>query len=149
MTPLDVIKKGIANNNMEMVSKGFAQLTGEVVDPPDGEDVEEDNVVSDEVTSSEPRAGDSFIAPSKSDDPQEGKKRIARMESIVVKENQFVDDGEEAGDITTPEYTPSPRTRNPAKTVEVKCHLCGSETIVNEMLVSGDFYRCDNCVTRK
>ena len=119
MTPLDVIKKGIANNNMEMVSKGFAQLTGEVVDPPSEKDVEEDaeeeNVVADEVASSESHTGDSFIAPSKTDNPQEGKKRLARMESIVVKENQFVDDREEASDITTPEYTPTPRTRNPVK----------------------------------
>ena len=73
MTPLDVIKKGIASNNMEMVSKGFAQLTGEVIDPPSEEDVEEDTVVSDEVASSESNTGDSFIAPSKSNDKKGGK----------------------------------------------------------------------------
>ena len=134
---------------MEMVSKGFAQLTGEVIDPPSEEDVEEDTVVSDEVASSESNTGDSFIAPSKSNDKKGGKKRVARTESIIAKENQFVDDGKEATDINTPDYTPSPRTRNPTKLVELSCYLCGSTSMVSETVVHGDFYRCENCVAGK
>ena len=145
MKPLDVIKQGILENNIEMVSKGFAELTGENIEPISAIDVEEDNVVADEPTSSKTATDDSFIAPSKSSEPKHGKKRVARTEAIVAQENQFVDDGEEARDVQTPEYTPSPRTREPTKLIEVSCHICGVKSMLSEATVGGEFYRCENC----
>ena len=145
MKPLDIIKQGILENNIEKVSKGFTELTGEAIEPIPDVDVEEDNVVADEPTSSKTATDNSFIAPSKSNEPKQGKKRVARTETIVAQENQFVDNGEEARDIQTPEYTPSPRTREPTKLIEVPCHICGVKSMLNEATVGGEFYRCEDC----
>ena len=148
MTPLDVIKQGIVDNNIEMVAEGFAQLTGEIVEPTSAVDIESDNVVSDESTRSESAVDDSFMVSSKSDIPNLNKQRLARTETIVAKENQFMDDGTEARDISTPEYTPSPRTRESVNLVDIVCHVCGAKSMVNETMVYGEFYRCDNCVRK-
>jgi hypothetical protein len=148
MKPLDVIKQGIVDNNIEMIAEGFTQLTGEVVEPAGVVDIESDNVVADESTRLKSSLDDSFIASPKSGASNLGKKRLARTEAIVTKENQFTDDGTEARDINTPEYTPSPRTRGSVNLVDIACHICGSKSMVSETMVYGEFYRCDNCVRK-
>jgi len=148
MTPLDVIKQGIVDSNIEMVAEGFAQLTGEIVEPTSAVDVESDDAVSDESTRSEPTVDNSFMVSSKSDMPNLNKQRLARTETIVAKENEFMDDGIEAKDVNTPEYTPSPRTRGAVSLIDVVCHVCGTKNVVNENMVYGEFYRCDNCVRK-
>jgi len=139
MNPIDKIKKGIINNDMEQIIQGFQILTGEEVRP------EESNT-------EEPKADTKKIerppTPLRSKDldfstgsGEEG----GRHEPIAVGENQFVDDGVEAADITTPQVSPTPR-RPPVKLVEVTCHICGDKEEVNPKYKSGQFHRCGKCV---
>ena len=60
--------------------------------------------------------------------------------------NSFSDTGQCKGaDYATPNYTPSPRTRQQARKVDVRCHACGKTFQKLESLVTSDYHRCDRC----
>ncbi len=151
MNPIDTIKKGILNNDMEQVIKGFSVLTGEEVRPAGGEPEQEKNPEP-ETARSESHA--ETVQPpvqvrSKdldfSTEPRDTSSKYGRKESIQVGDNQFIDDGVEAKDITTPEVARTKR-RPPVKLVKVKCHACGGEEEINAAYKTGTYHRCGKCV---
>lgn len=146
MTPLQQIKEGIVNNDMEQVIQGYAQLTGEEVRV----STERDEVATEEVPEpqvSEPKARipksateDFSIAHSDRD-----QSKYTKSEKISAGENTFTDDGMEHKDVSTPEVNRTKR-RSPIKMVQVTCHVCGKSEEVNPAFQSGEFYRCSRCV---
>ena len=139
MTPLETIKTGILNDDMEEVIQGYMALTGEEVRPKPPEDGVPEGRESTPVPVRQAQ-GENFSTESV---VSKGKT------PVVAGSNQFVDDGVEHSDITTPDFTPAPRNRGEAKTVSVKCHICGKDQEVSPVLAQGEFYRCDSCVGNK
>tara|TARA_R110002051_G_scaffold296426_1_gene362539 strand:- start:1181 stop:1600 length:420 start_codon:yes stop_codon:yes gene_type:complete len=139
MTPLETIKTGILNDDMEKVIQGYMVLTGEEVRPKLPKDGVSERREPASVSVRQARAMDF------SKEPIVSKEKTP----VVAGSNQFVDDGAEHSDITTPDITPSPRKREEAKTVNVKCHVCGKDQEINPVLAQGKFYRCDSCVGKK
>ena len=70
---------------------------------------------------------------------------IKESVTIAVGKNQFVDDGTEDKDITTPDVGRTTR-RPPVKMVEVQCHVCSGKEMINAEYKSGEFHRCGKCV---
>ena len=146
MNPIDKIKKGILDNDMQQVIEGFESLTGQEIRPKETTvgDLEllEDETPAEEVVEPSTRSKDLDFStkPREEEDAKYGK-----HEPIVVGENQFVDDGTEATDITTPDVGRTTR-RPPVKMVEVQCHACGEKEMINAQYKSGEFHRCGKCV---
>ena len=146
MSPIDKIKKGILDNDMQQVIEGFELLTGQEVRPKEttAGDLEllEDETPAEEVVKPPTRSKelDFSTKPREDQDTKYGKR-----EAIVVGENQFVDDGTEASDVTTPDVGRTTR-RPPVKMVEVRCHVCSGKEMINAQYKSGEFHRCGKCV---
>ena len=143
MNPIDKIKKGIINNDMEQIIQGFQILTGEEVRP---EESNTEEPKADTKKIEQPPASlrskdiDFSTKPKEGQDSQHGKR-----EPIVVGKNQFVDDGTEDMDIKTPDVGRTTR-RPPVKMVEVQCHVCNGKEMINAQYKSGEFHRCGKCV---
>ena len=151
MSPIDKIKKGILDNDMQQVIEGFELLTGQEVRP------KETTVGDLELLEQETTAEEVVKLPTSSKDldfsmePKKqntGKQRNARREPIAVGENQFVDDGTEDKDIITPDISLTPRNRPAVEMVDVTCHVCDKNYQVNPVVLGGEFYRCDKCVDK-
>ena len=144
MNPIETIKKGILDNDMQQVSKGFELLTGQEVRP-------------EEPKTEEPKTDTKEIAQPPAQPPAQGRSKDldfsteprdakhGKSEPIVVGENQFVDDGTEDMDIKTPDVGRTTR-RPPVKMVEVQCHVCNGKEMINAQYKSGEFHRCGKCV---
>ena len=151
MNPIDTIKKGILDNDMEQVIQGFTALTGEEVRPAGGEPEQEKTSEPDTNRSeSHPEAVQPSVQVRSKDldfstEPREVESKFGRKEPIKVGSNQFTDDGIEAKDVTTPDV-PRTKRRPPVKLIEVKCHACGSTEMINPAYKSGTFHRCGRCV---
>tara|TARA_R100000908_G_C3750736_1_gene145339 strand:+ start:2107 stop:2565 length:459 start_codon:yes stop_codon:yes gene_type:complete len=151
MNPIDTIKKGILNNDMEQVIQGFSALTGEEVRPAGGGAEQERSPEPESVTSGshaetvqppvQVRSKDLDF----STEPRDVESKFGRKEPIQVGENQFMDDGVEAKDVTTPDV-PRTKRRPPVKLIEVSCHVCGTKEEINPAYKSGTFHRCGRCV---
>ena len=139
MTPLETIKIGILNNDMEKIIQGFMALTGEEIRP----------LPEDGVPQVQESASVSMRQSERADFSTESISSNKGRSPVIAGANQFVDDGAEHSDITTPNFTPGPRQRQEATTVNVKCHVCGKDQEVNPVLAQGEFYRCDTCVGSK
>ena len=61
--------------------------------------------------------------------------------------NQFVDDGTEDIEVTTPSVDPVPR-RKPVATIQQQCRSCGG-TITTSPTHQRDFYTCDKCLRNR
>ena len=61
--------------------------------------------------------------------------------------NQFIDDGTEDIEITTPSVDPVPR-RKPVATIQQQCRSC-EETITTSPTHQRDFYTCDKCLRNR
>ena len=61
--------------------------------------------------------------------------------------NQFIDDGTEDTDVTTPSVDPVPR-RKPVATIQQQCRSCG-ETVTTSPTHQRDFYTCDKCLRNR
>ena len=149
MNPIDKIKKGIINNDMEQIIQGFAVLTGEEIRPAGGDAEEARTPDSKPEPATEETVQSSVQVRSKdldfSTEPRESTSKYGRKESIEVGENQFTDDGTESKDITTPEVARTKR-RPPVKLIKVKCHACGGEEEINAAYKTGTYHRCGKCV---
>ncbi len=149
MSPLELIKNGILDNDFEKIIQGYALLTGEEVRP-------EEATRATEATSSN------------TDDPDKVSEQVSvrseiedftmkrdslpsgqygRKESIQVGENKFVDDRTEAvgEEFDTPDVSLTPR-RPPVKMVEVICNACGRKEEINPAYKTGSYHRCSRCV---
>jgi len=147
MNPIETIKKGIINNDMQQVIKGFELLTGQEVSPegPKTEESKKEEPKTDTKEIAQPPAPLRSKELDFSTSPREESGKYGKHEPIVVGENQFVDDGVEATDITTPDVERTTR-RPPVKMVEVQCHACGEKEMINAQYKSGEFHRCGKCV---
>ena len=149
MSPLELIKNGILDNDFEKIIQGYTLLTGEEVRP-------EETTRATEATSSSTNSPDkvSEQVPVRSEIEDFTMKRdslpsgqYGRKESIQVGENQFVDDRTEAvgEEFDTPDVSLTPR-RPPVKMVEVICNACGRKEEINPAYKTGSYHRCSRCV---
>jgi len=154
MSPIDKIKDGIINNDMEKIIEGFRLLTGEEVKPEKETTTQRiGTVAADGKEETIPVAAtEDYHSPSRSKDldfstkpREEEDAKYGKHEPIVVGENQFVDDGTEDMDVKTPDVGRTTR-RPPVKMVEVQCHACGGKEMINAQYKSGEFHRCGKCV---
>jgi|TARA_Y100000401_G_scaffold103932_1_gene95321 hypothetical protein len=147
MTPLQRIKEGIINNDMEQVIQGYAELTGEEVAISTGGDETQTEEVSEPQVSEPkarmPKSATEDFSITHNENSTTGK--YAKHQSISAGENTFVDDGVEHKDISTPDVGRIKR-RPPVEMVDVKCHVCGKSEQINPTYKSGEFYRCSRCV---
>ena len=144
VSPLQLIKDGILEDDMEKVTKGYKLLTGEIIErqtqptatesEPEQEEASEVKAPLKELDfSTKPREQDST--------------KFGRREAIQIGENTFVDDRTEATEeeLKTPEVGRTPR-RKGISLVEVKCHVCGKTEEINPAYKTGSYHRCDKCV---
>tara|TARA_R100001244_G_scaffold17367_1_gene18697 strand:- start:2766 stop:3218 length:453 start_codon:yes stop_codon:yes gene_type:complete len=149
MSPLELIKNGILENDLEKVIQGYAILTGEEVRPREAaESNKTESTTSreaDKVQPQTPVRSSELDFTVKRDAPDAGKG--GRKESIQVGENQFVDDGLEAKgeEFKTPEVKLTPR-RKPIQMIEVICNSCGRKEEINPSYKTGSYHRCSRCV---
>ena len=140
MTPIELIKEGISNNDMEKIIQAYNLLTEEKI----GKEGKQSEPLSEPpVSVRKEKAKDLDFSVEPREDQDSG--HYAKSESIQVGKNQFIDNGTDAIDVTTPKVTRSTR-RPPVKMAEVKCHVCGSVEEINAQYKTGDFHRCDKCV---
>ena len=127
MSPLELIKNGILENDFQKVIQGYEALTGEDLSSVRGEDP---TVSREESTSDQSEEVRKPQVPVRSseldftvqrDELPNGK--FGRKESIQVGANQFVDDGSEAQgqELATTKVEPTPR-RSQVKMIEVVCN---------------------------
>ena len=138
MTPKETKKEGKSNNDMEKIIEAYNLLTEEKI-----EKEEKQSEPLSEPPASVRKAKDLDFSVEPREDQDSG--HYTKAESIQVGENQFIDHGTEAIDVTTPKVTRSTR-RPPVKMAEVKCHVCGGVEEINPQYKTGDFHRCDKCV---
>jgi len=152
MSPLDLIKNGILDNDFEKVIQGYTLLTGEEVRPEERVDA----TGEEEATDSEPTTSDEMSAemPVRSQVEDFTMRRdklpagqYGRREAIKVGENQFVDDRTEAvgEEFETPDIKPTTR-RPPIKMIEVTCNVCGRKENINPAYKTGSYHRCGRCL---
>ena len=145
MNPIETIKKGILDNDMQQVSKGFELLTGQKVrtEETTAGDLEllEQETTAEEIVNPSVRSKDLDF----STNPREKESKYGKRDPIVVGENQFIDDGTEDTDVKTPDVGRTAR-RPPVKMIEVQCHACGGKEMINAQYKSGEFHRCGKCV---
>ena len=149
MSPLELIKNGILDNDFEKVIQGYTLLTGEEVRPKGA--AEATRATSSEATTSDKM---SEQVPVRSEVEDFTMKRdslpagqYGRKEAIQVGENQFVDDRTEAvgEEFNTPDVNLAPR-RPPVKMIEVVCNACGRKEKINPAYKTGSYHRCSRCV---
>tara|TARA_R100001082_G_scaffold102614_1_gene72858 strand:+ start:2908 stop:3363 length:456 start_codon:yes stop_codon:yes gene_type:complete len=150
MSPLELIKNGIIENDLEKIAQGYNALTGENISPittdePVRRTSNPESTESDEVSPSVPLRSEIEDFTIKRNSLPAGK--YGRKETIQVGENQFVDDGSEAvgKEFETPDIAPTPR-RKPVQMVEVVCHACGKKEEINPAYKTGNYHRCARCV---
>ena len=149
MSPLELIKNGILENDLEKVIQGYVLLTGEEVRPKEATESNKTESTgsreADKVQPQVPVRSSELDFTVKRDPPAAGKH--GRKESIQVGENQFVDDGSESQgkEFETPEINPTPR-RKPIQMVEVICNSCGRKEEINPAYKTGSYHRCSRCV---
>ncbi len=149
MSPLELIKNGILENDFEKVIQGYALLTGEEVRPK--EKTESAGATNAESTSSDKMSEQMSVRSEiedftmKRDSLPAG--QYGRKEAIQVGENQFVDDRTEAvgEEFDTPDINLTPR-RPPVKMIEVVCNACGRKEKINPAYKTGSYHRCSRCV---
>ena len=149
MSPLELIKNGILENDFEKVIQGYALLTGEEVRPK--EKTESAGATNAESTSSDKMSAQMSVRSEiedftmKRDSLPAG--QYGRKEAIQVGENQFVDDRTEAvgEEFDTPDINLTPR-RPPVKMIEVVCNACGRKEKINPAYKTGSYHRCSRCV---
>ena len=154
MSPLELIKNGIIENDLEKIAQGYNALTGEDISPvtkseptrePASRTTKPKDTESDEMPSSVRMRSEIEDFTMKRDSLPAGK--YGRKETIQVGENQFVDDGSEATgeEFKTPEVNPTPR-RKPIQMLEVICNSCGRKEEINPAYKTGSYHRCSRCV---
>ena len=149
MSPLDLIKNGILDNDFEKVIQGYALLTGEEVRPKEKTEsagaTNAESTSSDKMSEQMPVRSEIEDFTMKRDSLPAG--QYGRKEAIQVGENQFVDDRTEAvgEEFDTPDINLTPR-RPPVKMVEVICNACGRKEEINPAYKTGSYHRCSRCV---
>ena len=143
---LGLIRKGILENDMKIVSSGFKLLTGEELS---AEPVSKNTPVPKPAPQKREDISD-FIASSK----KTGEDKFQTKEPIHIGErpNLFEDDGnaiEEAGaELLNDQIDPTPRDRPHANKVSVTCEACNKTEQVPPVL-HRDRYICNKCIGKR
>ena len=137
-TAKSLLRKGIALNDHELIEMANS-LLGEQEDPSTATQPEQVEI-ADRDLSSERGSTDDFTV----DRSQNNNQRRVPVNQIKSRKNEFIDDGTEHAEITTPNVTPIER-RQPSKKVTQKCESCSKTQEVSEVH-SRDFYVCDKCL---
>jgi len=149
MSPLELIKNGILENDFEKVIQGYSLLTGEEIRPEKAAGAttatSSSSTEPDKVSEQMPVRSEIEDFTMKRESLPAG--QYGRKESIQVGENQFVDDRSEAvgEEFDTPDVRLTPR-RPPVKMVEVTCNTCGRKEEINPAYKTGSYHRCSRCV---
>jgi hypothetical protein len=140
-TAKSLLRKGIALNDHELIEMANSLLSEQesssTVTPP--KQIE----VADQDLSSEKGSVDDFTV----DRNQNNNQKRVPVNQIKSRKNEFIDDGTEHAEITTPKFTPTER-RPPSKKVTQKCEGCNKTQEVSEVH-SRDFYVCDKCLENR
>ena len=88
-----------------------------------------------------------FISPIIQDGAIETRKGGTPVNEVKNRSNSFTDNGEEAKDITTPDFKPTERKRNPYKPIQQKCQRCDKVIEVNPVH-KREFFVCDRCLVK-
>ena len=86
-----------------------------------------------------------FLATIVPDDSIQTDKTGIPVNEIKVRENSFHDDGTDAKDVTTPDFTPTSRRRTPYEAVKQTCQRCSKVVVVNPVH-KREFFTCDKCL---
>ena len=158
MTPLEQIKKGILDGDMTTVALGYKSLTGEDLHSDEASVTEElpEFMASSQVEIDTPPSSpilsstsNDFIAPSKKKDAETSSGRMAKSAPVSLgkRENQFVDNGSDHKDVTTPDTELTPRQRSTFKMISQACEKCGN-TFEIHPLHKREYYICDRCIVK-
>jgi len=152
MSPLELIKNGILDNDFEKIIQGYALLTGEEVRPKEATRATRATEAASSNTNDPDKVSEQVSVRSEIEDFTMKRDSLpsgqyGRKESIQVGENQFVDDRTEAvgEEFDTPDVSLTPR-RPPVKMVEVICNACGRKEEINPAYKTGSYHRCSRCV---
>lgn len=147
-TAKQLLQKGIALNDEELINMANQLLSTEVVSQP--EEVEDVSKAPEPQTNDEqPKSKfEDFTAPTKKTD-QTQKTRFARTEPISAKnrENKFVDDGVEHSDVTTPDTPRTVRNRKAFSKISQVCKKCNA-TFETHPAHKRDWFVCSDCIRR-
>lgn len=150
MTPIEKIKSGIEKEDMDLVSEGFYDLTGEIVSREEAIDTQ-DPLLKQVVSDSSSDAEDFITSTRSSGKPS----KYSRAEPLEIRdrENSFVDDGTEASedrelDKILAVKPPVERTRQPFKKTSIQCSTCNKDFKISPSLVREN-YKCDSCIMRR
>jgi hypothetical protein len=149
MTPIEKIKSGIQQEDMNLVSEGFYDLTGERVSR---EEVEVQDPLLKQVVAPDAQADtEDFITSTRSSGKPSKYSRAEPLE-IRDRENSFVDDGTEATedrelDKILAVKPPVQRNRRAFKKISIQCSSCNKEFQISPSLAREN-YKCDSCIMR-
>ncbi len=132
-----LLKNAIATNDAELISLAN-NLLEQQTKPPKTE----------RVSPAKPRTNESeFLSPIVPNDAVETRKGGVPVNEITDRVNSFVDDGKDAKDITTPDFTPTQRRRPEVKFVVQHCARCNKDFSVHPTHAR-EFYTCDKCLAK-
>ena len=139
-TAKDLLRKGIALNDEELIQMANSLLTEQGDSETPVQPVKEEVVTRD--SSVERASADDFTV--KREQPQQRKVPVNEMGS---RKNSFVDDGTEHTDMATPDFVPTQRRKAPKK-VKQSCQTC-SKTFEVKEVHRRDWFVCDKCLEDK
>ena len=139
-TAKDLLRKGIALNDEELIQMANSLLAGQENSETPDQPVTEEVVMRD--SSVERASADDFVVKRE----QPAQKRVP-VNQVGSRENSFVDDGTEHTDMKTPDFVPTERRKAPRK-VKQTCETCGETKEVSEVH-RRDWYVCDRCLENK
>jgi hypothetical protein len=169
LNPLELIKKGILEGDLDVVAQGYNQMTGENIEPPEESDYEEEVwddeggrwVVDDDSSKTlarglgspaESRNDLDFRIDKSGNHRGLNRKTVAKASSEPNKFNPDMDvilEDARFNNVDDQNRSRSPRVREPAKDIDVECVACEEIVTVNPSLISKGRYTCDECIENK
>ena len=132
-----LLKNAIATNDAELISLANNLLEQETRPP---EEAEKKSTV---INNSE----SDFLSPIVDREAIETRKGGVPVNEVGERANEFVDDGKDARDITTPDFQPTERRRAKVQYVNQHCQRCNKDFSVHPTHAR-EYYTCDRCLAK-